>query len=614
MELDPVTQEFIAETDPYVEGMRAAIDATDAFRESVDAALRDVLALDAALDRLNDKTIHVNVETNGIPENVAANVGNVGPVDTAGVNAEEDALRNLGDVADTTGEDLRNVGDAADEMGTGFQRASGNSDSLEEGFARLDETLRDQNAAIGEADAKWAHTAETLGEIGLSYRGMTDEGILPANDAMDAAEVHARNMAEAYQDLIASGLAPADAAWAAQYTRIGATSEALRDSTSAFAAVDDAAVTDAEHLRAVGDAAEAATVPFTALGFAAKDATVPFERVRVDTDAMDTALRDVGAAAPTAAAGLTAAGTAAEDSGNSARRAYGWWGLLTKEVTLWGGVLGDAHLIGMVQLWHIALDGLFESAVALGEGLAALSVGIAAMTPAAEDIYTHLQSVDTVSKALRVSIPPLTGNFQALARSMAPQTVEAFGGALNLLNSEGSTTAKVAEQVVTGLDDWIAKLDIWKESQASTGALLQNGVGFLHQFEQMLDNVGIAIDNLMKADPGTAHYLMDLVVGFTKVLDVITEIPAPILQAALALHSFMLWGGLLFTGLTKLLTPIRAVAAGLGGLGAASSAVKNLGEDASGTERLAATLHDIGAGLAGIGPGVLQFAPARASR
>ena len=179
---------------------------------------------------------------------------------------------------------------------------------------------------------------------------------------------------------------------------------------------------------------------------------------------------------------------------------------------------------------------------------------------------------------------------------MAPQTVEAFGGALNLVNSEGSTTAKVAEEVVTGLDDWIAKLDIWKESQASTGALLENGVGFLHQFEQMLDNVGIAIDNLMKADPGTAHYLMDLVVGFTKVLDVITEIPAPILQAALGLHSFMLWGGLLFTGLTKLLVPIRALALGVGGIEAASSAVGKLGDDASGLDRLKASLSELARG------------------
>ena len=69
------------------------IAATDRFRESVDAAIGAVEALHAAIDALPDeKTIHINVETSGVPEDVAANVGNVGPVDTGGVNAEEEAL------------------------------------------------------------------------------------------------------------------------------------------------------------------------------------------------------------------------------------------------------------------------------------------------------------------------------------------------------------------------------------------------------------------------------------------------------------------------------------------------------------------------------------------
>ena len=151
---------------------------------------------------------------------------------------------------------------------------------------------------------------------------------------------------------------------------------------------------------------------------------------------------------------------------------------------------------------------------------------------------------------------------------MAPQMVEAYGGALNLVNQNGAVLAHVAQEVVTGLDDWIAKLDIWHSAQAGMGGMLQNGVGFLHQFEQVLDNVGVAIDNLIKADPGTAHYLMDLVVGFSKVLDVITEIPAPILQAALALHSFMLWGGLLTTGLMKLAAGVVSFGQSLVGAGA----------------------------------------------
>ena len=460
------------------------------------------------------------------------------------------------------------AGDAAISADEFFAVMDRLSPAVREAYAAQEaETgaLRDMAAELGPA-------AESLAEVGLSYREMVEQGILPADSALRGSADAVDATRAAYRDLVDQGIDPVDAAFTAVREHGGGVTEALASA---------------------GDAAEAATVPF--------------ERVRDDAGDLDTVLRDVGASAPAVAGGLAAAGNAAESSGSGARRAYGWWGLLTKEVTLFGGVLGDAHLIGSVQLWHIALDGLFESAVALGEGLAALTVGIAAMTPTAEDIYTHLQAVHTVTSALGVDIPPVTGKFQALAQAMEPGTLEAYGGALDLINSKGSELAKVAGEVVGGLDAWIAKLDVWKASQASTGALLQNGVGFLHQFEEMLDNVGIAIDNLIKADPGTAHYLMDLVVGFTKVLDVITEIPAPILMAAMGLHSFMLWGGLLFTGLTKLLTPIRAVAVGLGGISAASSAVKNLGEDASGAERLAATLNDIGTGAVSAVQGALQF-------
>ena len=203
-------------------------------------------------------------------------------------------------------------------------------------------------------------------------------------------------------------------------TRAAADAEAVR---AAYRAMDDEAaaasralyevedgwrmMTDAE-VNAANESLQAAS-GLGRVGDAADEVTIPFERVRDDTADMDTALRDVAAAAPAAAGGLAAAGNAAESSGSSAGRAYGWWGLLTKEVTLFGGVLGDAHLIGSVQLWHIALDGLFESAVALGEGLAALSVGIAAMVPASEDIYNHLKAVQSVNSCAGVVYPAADG-------------------------------------------------------------------------------------------------------------------------------------------------------------------------------------------------------------
>jgi hypothetical protein len=273
-----------------------------------------------------------------------------------------------------------------------------------------------------------------------------------------------------------------------------------------------------------------------------------------------------------AAGAATASGTAA------AGAAWGW-GALNRDVTLWAGALGSTALIGSVKLWHIALDGVFEAAVALGSALAALSIGLYAMSGAAQDIYTRLKSIQTVNSALGSSIPPLTGKFDDLKRAMASQTVEAYGGALNLLGSNMTHISQIAREVVTGLDDWIAKLDIWKHSQASMGGILDHGVGFLHQFEQVVNNVGQAFVNLVRADPGTAHFLMDAVVGFSKLLQIVTSIPTPILTAVLALHSIDLWGGLAVTQIVRLgtslmgtVTGVTRFAAGLGLLGDAGRA------------------------------------------
>jgi hypothetical protein len=447
-ELDPVTQDFYANTEPYIAGIEAAIAATDRFRESVDAALISVEALHAAIDDLPlERTVHVNFETSGMPAAAAAaGAGLGGAGDAAGMHAEAAA----------------------------------------------------------------------------------------ADDAARATEVLA-------------------------------------------------AATDAEKVSAV-DAARSEYLLAMA------------ERMRANT------ARDAAAAAA--------------DSGAAAATAARGWGILNRDVTLWGGALGSTALIGSVKLWHIALDGLFESAVALGEGLAALTVGIASMVPASQDIYNHLKAVQSVNSALGSSIPPLTGQFQDLARSMASQTVEAYGGALNLVNQNGTTLARVAHEVVTGLDDWIAKLDIWHHAQAGMGGMLQNGVGFLHQFEQVVNNVGQAINNLIRADPGTAHYLMDVVVGFSKLLDVVTSIPAPILMTVLALHSLDLWGGLAVSKIVQLGNALAPVGSKLTTAGLAVAAwgegivvaARNAEEGERATAALGAAFGGLGTKISGLLNGFMALA------
>jgi hypothetical protein len=249
-----------------------------------------------------------------------------------------------------------------------------------------------------------------------------------------------------------------------------------------------------------------------------------------------------GGGAGGAAAG-GAAGAAAGGSGGGG--GGGWWGaFLGGTLPLFGG-------LGEIAVWHVALDGIVEATIALGTALVTASAAMIASAPAAEDIYNHLTAIYDVSEALGQKIPPLNNYFEQLQHAVAPGVVEAYGGALQLVNTQAGGTATIIEHVVTMFDTWIAKLDVFAASQNGANVLLKAGAGFLQQFGEFAGEVGIALDNLIKADPGTAHFLADLLVGFGKFLDIITSIPTPVLEAALALHSLYLWGGLLVTGLTN---------------------------------------------------------------
>lgn len=275
------------------------------------------------------------------------------------------------------------------------------------------------------------------------------------------------------------------------------------------------------------------------------------------------------------------------------------WGVLTRDIQLWGGMLGRSNFPGVVRGWHLALDAVFESAIALGGALIALGAGVAAVTPAAEDIYNHMIAVHEVSVALGQTIPPLTGWFEQLQHAVAPQTLELFGGALNLINGQAGTLTPIIREVVTGMDNWIARLDMYITTQGHVSGVLQAGVGFLRQFTSFADDLGVALGNLIKADPGTAHFLMDLIDGFGKAIEIISKLPTPILYSALAIHSFLLWGGLLTQWATNIGTALFSgiqgmarFAAGLGLMGDAGKAALIPLDDLRGAEAGAALESD----------------------
>lgn len=255
--------------------------------------------------------------------------------------------------------------------------------------------------------------------------------------------------------------------------------------------------------------------------------------------------------------GLFGLGAAAAAAGGGARRGAAGFGF-------WGAAIGGT--IGYVRLWHLALDGAFEVLVSLGTAVAAAVTGMVAMSETAYDLYVNLNSVRTVNSSLGSQIPPFTGSIDKLMEAMKYQTVEAFGGALTLVQSQAGLLSRDAPQVVTMFDDWIARLDIWMKSQTSFGKLLDSGVGYLQQYGSAFGHLASGFDNMLKADPGTAHFLLDVIGGITDIFNIASKAWPPLLQTALAIHSFYVWGGLLGGVLARLPGPIGAVGRAMQGI------------------------------------------------
>jgi len=238
----------------------------------------------------------------------------------------------------------------------------------------------------------------------------------------------------------------------------------------------------------------------------------------------------------------------------------------------WVGRILSASING-VKLWHVAVSAVLEGLTAAVSATAAAAVGLAAMAPAAIDVADQMKNIRTVNETMGQQIPSLSRNFSQLSASLAPQVIEAFGGAVGLVARNNDALGRTAHQVTGMVDDLVAKLDLWSKSQLGIGTILQHGVNFLSQFGDIIGHLGDSILNLLKASPGTAHFLLDLIDGFTKILDWVSKLPTPLLTAALALHAVFTWGGFLLGVMGKIPGVFgfaaRAVTAGLGAIGAA---------------------------------------------
>lgn len=197
-----------------------------------------------------------------------------------------------------------------------------------------------------------------------------------------------------------------------------------------------------------------------------------------------------------------------------------------------------------IALWHIALDGIIEALIAVGLAVAAALPALSIFVNVGQDIVTNLQSQRVIFESLHQTIGPLTGQFDALAQKMAPQVIEAYGGALNLITGRQGLFGDAVVRVTHIFDDWIAKIDIFA-SGTGLQKFLSSGVGYLTQFGQIVGNVGQALGNLLTKDPGVAHYLLDIFNAMALLLKAFTSLPGPIVEFVLVAHGIYLWGSVM---------------------------------------------------------------------
>ena len=338
-----------------------------------------------------------------------------------------------------------------------------------------------------------------------------------------------------------------------------------------------------------------------------------------DVKRLNDMLGDTDVVAKAAGDAVVNAGSKADNAlrqaSGSAQTYHSWWSVLSHDVQLWGGAFDkvDKTLISKVATWHIVLDSLLEATIAVTGAVIALGGAFIALYPATIDIANRLKSIYDVSKATGQAIGPLSGSFKGLQQAMAPRAIELYGDALNALSGGNmGALSKAITGVVDLLDKWGAEIDIWASKSNGMAGVIQKGTGYLSQLGQFIANIVVGIQNLMKAEPGVAHFVLVWVDGFSKAFAVLTGISPLLDKVALALHGVMLWGGLLasiFANMAVgLLKPISALGNLVTGTKAAETAFGQLAEDATPVQKLQALAADIGTAFTAMGGKVKAWA------
>jgi hypothetical protein len=219
-------------------------------------------------------------------------------------------------------------------------------------------------------------------------------------------------------------------------------------------------------------------------------------------------------------------------------------------VALWGG----AAAVGGLHLW---IDGLVELFAILGPATVAavtFGVALAGTAPTLQVIYDREMALYTATDLLNTGLPGLGHSLTSLQAAVKPGVFEVWGDALTVATHGTGEFGQIMDTAVNWVDNFAARVTVALDS--SSGAfdkLLQDGARDLALLGNFFGTLGDILVNLFRVTQIT-HVAEDLLVVATAIATVIkwiTELPTPLLAAAIGIHALWLWGGLLATGLIK---------------------------------------------------------------
>jgi hypothetical protein len=298
-------------------------------------------------------------------------------------------------------------------------------------------------------------------------------------------------------------------------------------------------------------------------------------------DAIERAMRGADNESVRSASTSKAAASAATAAGGAARGAGGWWGLWTKQLTLFGGAFDGIPLVSHISVWALALHTLLDFFIVLVPAVIAAGVALGtfgvALQPAAQDIYNRFEglhlSLDalttgdgSISQAaqhisflsdqmgtLNSVMKPVPVTFRTLQDAMAPEAVTLYGAAINTLSHGTGLLGTVVQRTGAWVETFAIKLQTALTAESGViGPLVQTALNDLHILGSIGGSILQIFTELLKAGEIT-HVSELLFEGVAYALSLVAKALQMIgpyaLAAGIAFFAVVHYGGLLVTAL-----------------------------------------------------------------